>query len=57
MLSLSKHYTPLPVLVTLAASAFAQTMGTGTITGTVSDATGAVVAGGEDFRHQLEHGH
>src|SRR5947209_9288378 len=34
-----------PVILALAATAFAQTMGTGTITGTVTDATSAVVPG------------
>ena len=45
MFSLLKRCTVLPVLFALAASLFGQTMGTGTITGTVQDDTGAVVPG------------
>ena len=45
MFSLLKRYATLPALFALVAPTFAQTMGTGTITGTVTDATGAVVPG------------
>ena len=45
MTSLSKPYVLLPALGALDAASFAQTMGTGTITGTVADDSGAVVPG------------
>jgi hypothetical protein len=42
---LSRNNWLVAVCFILAATAFAQTMGTGTITGTVTDATGAVAPG------------
>src|SRR5215469_4940579 len=45
-----------PIVLVIAVSALAQTMGTGTITGTITDATGGVIAGAQITATNLDTG-